>query len=58
VTGQSVSQATQTLQQAGFQVKVQQIGFGGGNGNAGGRVIAENPSGQAAQGTTITLYSF
>jgi serine/threonine-protein kinase len=58
VTGQSVSQATQTLQQAGFKVSVQRIGFGGGNGNGGGQVIAENPSGQAAQGATITLYSF
>jgi serine/threonine-protein kinase len=58
VTGQSVNQATQTLQQAGFKVSVQQIGFGGGKGNGGGKVIAENPSGQAAQGSTITLYSF
>jgi serine/threonine-protein kinase len=61
VTGKSVSQATQTLQQAGFKASVQGIGFGGGNGgggNGGGQVIAENPTGQATQGSTITLYSF
>jgi serine/threonine-protein kinase len=56
VTGQSVSQAKQALKQAGFNVSVKGIGFGGGNGS--GQVLAENPSGQAAQGATITLYSF
>jgi beta-lactam-binding protein with PASTA domain len=58
VGGQSLQQATQALQQAGFKVNAQQIGFGGGGGNGGGHVIATNPSGQAPQGSTITVYYF
>lgn len=76
VTGQSFQQAQQTLQQAGFQVKGQQVGpnfggglgglfgGGGGQGNGGGggggngQVIATSPSGQAAKGSTVTVYYF
>jgi serine/threonine-protein kinase len=49
VAGQPFQQAQQQLQQAGFQVKGQQFG-------PGQRVLATNPSGQAPQGSTITVY--
>jgi serine/threonine-protein kinase len=49
VAGQQFQQVQQQLQQAGFQVKGQQFG-------PGQRVIATNPSGQAPQGSTITVY--
>jgi eukaryotic-like serine/threonine-protein kinase len=49
VQGQPVSQAEQTLSQAGFQVKVVQVG-------PLNKVFSENPTGQAPQGSTITLY--
>lgn len=72
VTGQPFQQAQQALQQAGFKVNGQQVGGnlgglfggggqGGGNGGQGGgngQVIATNPSGQAPQGSTITVYYF
>jgi eukaryotic-like serine/threonine-protein kinase len=52
VTGQSCQAAQQTLQQAGFQVQVQQ-GF---LGNLfGDNVQSESPTGQAPSGSTITL---
>jgi serine/threonine-protein kinase len=47
VSGQSVDQATQILQQAGFQVSVNQ--------GIGNRVQGTSPSGQAPAGSTITL---
>jgi serine/threonine-protein kinase len=64
VDNEPFSQAQQQLQQAGFQVKGQQLGFFGGGGGGGqgkggggnGRVVATNPSGQAPQGSTITVY--
>ena len=49
VTGEPFQQAQQQLQQAGFQVNGQQFG-------PGQNVIATNPSGQAPQGSTITVY--
>ena len=49
VEGQPVSQAEQTLSQAGFQVKVVQVG-------PFNKVFSYSPSGQAPQGSTITLY--
>jgi eukaryotic-like serine/threonine-protein kinase len=49
VQGQPVNQAEQTLSQAGFQVKVVQVG-------PLNKVFSENPTGQAPQGSTITLY--
>jgi beta-lactam-binding protein with PASTA domain len=49
VDGQQVSQATQALAQAGFQVKVDQVG-------PLNTVFSYNPSGQAPQGSTITIY--
>jgi len=49
VDGQPVSQAEQTLSQAGFQVKVIQVG-------PLNKVFDYSPSGQAPQGSTITLY--
>jgi len=49
VDGQQVSQATQQLQQAGFQVKVNQVG-------PLNTVFDYSPSGQAPAGSTITLY--
>ena len=49
VDGQQVSQATQALAQAGFQVKVDQVG-------PLNTVFNYNPSGQAPQGSTITIY--
>jgi serine/threonine-protein kinase len=49
VDGQQVSQAEQALTAAGFQVQVVQVG-------PLDRVFKHNPSGQAPQGSTITLY--
>ncbi len=49
VDGQQVSQAEQTLAQAGFQVKVVQVG-------PFNKVFSYSPSGQAPQGSTITIY--
>ncbi len=49
VDGQQVSQAEQALAQAGFQVKVNQVG-------PLNTVFDYSPSGQAPQGSTITLY--
>jgi serine/threonine-protein kinase len=49
VDGQQVSQAEQALAQAGFQVKVVQVG-------PLNNVFNYNPQGQAPQGSTITLY--
>ena len=49
VDGQQVSQATQALAQAGFQVKVNQVG-------PLDMVFSYSPSGQAPQGSTITIY--
>ena len=49
VDGQQVSQATQALAQAGFQVKVDQVG-------PLDMVFSYSPSGQAPQGSTITIY--
>ena len=49
VDGQPVSQAEQTLSQAGFQVKVVQVG-------PFNKVFSYSPTGQAPQGSTITLY--
>ena len=52
VTGQNCQQAQQTLQQAGFQVQVQQGFFGN---VFGDNVQSMSPTGQAPSGTTITL---
>jgi len=49
VDGQQVSQAEQALTSAGFQVKVDQVG-------PLNTVFNYSPSGQAPQGSTITLY--
>jgi serine/threonine-protein kinase len=49
VDGQQVSQAEQALTQAGFQVKVVQVG-------PLNTVFNYSPQGQAPQGSTITLY--
>jgi eukaryotic-like serine/threonine-protein kinase len=49
VVGMKVRQATQELQQAGFQVSVTKGVFGGGT------VATESPTGQAPKGSTITL---
>ena len=49
VDGQQVSQAEQALAQAGFQVTVDQVG-------PLNTVFNYSPSGQAPQGSTITLY--
>ncbi len=49
VVGMNVRQATQELQQAGFQVTVTKGVFGGGT------VSTESPTGQAPKGSTITL---
>jgi serine/threonine-protein kinase len=53
VQGQSCQNAQQTLQQAGFQVQVQQGVFGRLFGN--NQVQSMSPTGQAPSGTTITL---
>jgi beta-lactam-binding protein with PASTA domain len=47
--GQSFQQAQQTLQNLGFKVVGQRAFFGN-------KVISTNPSGQAPQGSTITVY--
>jgi beta-lactam-binding protein with PASTA domain len=47
----SAQQAIQTLRGAGFQVQEQGGGFGGG----GGTVTSYSPTGQAPQGSTITI---
>ena len=52
VTGQSCSDAQQTLQQDGFQVQVQQGIFGN---LFGDKVQSISPTGQAPSGSTITL---
>jgi serine/threonine-protein kinase len=49
VDGQPVSEAEQALSQAGFQVKVVQVG-------PFNKVFSYSPNGQAPQGSTITLY--
>jgi eukaryotic-like serine/threonine-protein kinase len=49
VSGLPLAQATQELQQAGFQVQVNQGVF------SSGTVSSYSPTGQAPQGTTITL---
>jgi serine/threonine-protein kinase len=49
VTNQPVAQATQILQQAGFQVQVTTGVLGSGT------VTSESPTGQAPKGSTITL---
>jgi beta-lactam-binding protein with PASTA domain len=49
VDGQPVSQAEQALSQAGFQVKVIQVG-------PLNKVFDYSPTGQAPQGSTITIY--
>ncbi len=49
VDGMTTSQAQQTLQQAGFQVSVTQVG-------PIDNVFNYSPSGQAAQGSTITIF--
>jgi serine/threonine-protein kinase len=49
VDGQQVSQAEQALTQAGFQVKVDQVG-------PLDTVFNYSPTGQAPQGSTITIY--
>ena len=51
VTGMSAQQAIQALRGAGFQVQEQGGGFGGG----GGTVTSYSPTGQAPQGSTITI---
>jgi eukaryotic-like serine/threonine-protein kinase len=53
VQGMTVEQATRTLEAAGFQVQVSQLGFGFGNGN---RVEAYHPSFSAPAGSTVTIY--
>ncbi len=50
VDGMSVAQATQTLQQAGFQVTVNQVG-------PTQQVFHYSPGGQVPQGSTITLWA-
>jgi eukaryotic-like serine/threonine-protein kinase len=50
VDGMSVGQATQALQQLGFQVNVNQVG-------PLQKVFNYSPSGQAPQGSTITLWA-
>jgi eukaryotic-like serine/threonine-protein kinase len=52
VIGMTVSQATQVLQAAGFQVQVQSFGLGS---NGGRRVWDYSPVGQAPRGSTILL---
>jgi eukaryotic-like serine/threonine-protein kinase len=48
VTGMKANQAAQVLTQAGFQVSVQGGGFGD-------TVTSYSPTGQAPQGSTITI---
>jgi serine/threonine-protein kinase len=60
VVNQMQNQATQTLEQAGFQVFVSQQGVN--NPSQNGRVLAQNPSGGASQpkgsGVTLTVGKF
>ena len=49
IQGQSLSQATQALQQAGFQVSAHRYGFGQ-------KVFYYSPTGSAQQGATINVY--
>jgi serine/threonine-protein kinase len=49
IQGQPIGQATAALKAAGFQVNAIRIGFGK-------NVALYNPTGQAAQGSTITVY--
>jgi len=49
VNGQSLSQATQTLEQAGFVVSPHRFGFGQ-------KVFYYSPTGTAPQGSTINVY--
>ncbi|HTU75093.1 MAG TPA: Stk1 family PASTA domain-containing Ser/Thr kinase [Trebonia sp.] len=49
VQGQNINQATQALQQAGFQVSAQRVGFGQ-------KVVLYSPTGTAPQGSTIKVY--
>jgi serine/threonine-protein kinase len=49
ISGMPIDQATQALQGAGFQVRAIRIGFGK-------HVVAYAPTGQAAQGSTVTVY--
>jgi serine/threonine-protein kinase len=60
VVDQMQNQATQALQQAGFQVFVSQQGVN--NPSQNGRVLAQNPSGGASQpkgsGVTLTVGKF
>jgi serine/threonine-protein kinase len=49
VQGESLGQATQALQQAGFKVSAHRFGFGQ-------NVFYYNPTGTAPQGATITIY--
>ncbi|HEY2549696.1 MAG TPA: PASTA domain-containing protein [Streptosporangiaceae bacterium] len=48
VTGQDAHQAAKVLEEAGFNVQVQQVG-------PGNRVVSFSPTGSAPKGTTITL---
>jgi eukaryotic-like serine/threonine-protein kinase len=48
VVGETVTEATKVLEQAGFQVSVNQVG-------PGSTVLSESPSGEAPRGSTITL---
>ncbi len=50
VDGMSIEQAKQALQQAGFKVQVDKFG-------PFGQVFDYSPSGQAPQGSTITIYT-
>jgi eukaryotic-like serine/threonine-protein kinase len=50
VVGQTLDQAAQILQQAGFQVQVAKAAVFG-----NGHVASESPTGQAPKGTTITI---
>ena len=60
VVGQTQAQASQALQQAGFQVFVSQQATN--NPTENGRVLAQNPSGGAKQnkgaGVTLTVGKF
>ena len=57
VSGMTVQQATQTLQNAGFKVQVPSSG-GGGGGGGGETVWGTSPSGEAPAGSTITVFAF
>jgi len=49
IQGQSINQATTTLQAAGFQVSAHRVGFGN-------KVVLYSPTTTAPQGSTITVY--